>query len=212
MGSGRTTSRSRLNIVLARLFDDVPALDLNYGLGEHIQLTLQTGPVVLKQSGRGAVGGLGGTEAAVKWRFLDEEKAGVDMSMFPRIIFNIDGSSARRGLSDAGTRFQIPFQVAKSFGRFHADGEFGPLVGTVGRSEWLYGLVGGFDLTKTTGLMAELHVTGRTNFTEQTATLNFGIRHELDKAHILIMSLGHEVYSPDDSLALVGYFGVQLLF
>lgn len=191
---------------------DVPALDLNYGVGEHIQLTLQTGPVVLKESGRGAVGGLGGTEAAVKWRFLDEENASVDISMFPRIIFNIDRSSARRGLSEDGTRFQIPFQAAKSFGRFHADAEFGPLVGTVGRSEWLYGVVGGFDLTKTTGLMAELHVTGRTNFTDQTVTLNVGVRHQLDKAHILIMSLGQEVHSPDSSLVLIGYCGMQLLF
>jgi len=191
---------------------DVPALDLNYGVGEHIQLTLQTAPVVSKQDGRGAVGGLGGTEAAVKWRFLDEESGHVDMSMFPRIIFNIAESSARRGLSEDGTRFQIPFQVAKSFGRFHADAEFGPLVSTVGRSEWLYGVVGGFDLTKKTGLMAELHVNGRTNFTEQTVTMNFGTRHELDKTHILIVSLGHEVHSPDDSLALIGYFGMQLLF
>jgi hypothetical protein len=191
---------------------DVPALDLNYGVGEHIQLTLQTGPVVFKQDGRGAVGGLGGTETAVKWRFFDEESAGVDMSMFPRIIFNITESSARRGLSDPGTRFQIPFQVARSFGRFHADAEVGPLVSTVGRSEWLYGVVGGFDLTKTTGLMAELNGTGRTNFTEQTLILNFGLRHELDKTHILIVSLGHEIHSPDASLALIGYFGVQLLF
>ena len=53
---------------------DLPALDLNYGLGEHIQLTLQGGPVLLKRSGHGLIGGLGGTEVAVKWRFLDEEK------------------------------------------------------------------------------------------------------------------------------------------
>jgi len=191
---------------------DVPALDLNYGVGEHIQLTLQTGPVVLKRSGHGAVGGLGGTEAAIKWRFLDEENASVDMSMFPRIIFNLDESSARRGLAEDGTRFQIPFQAAKTFGRFHADAEIGLLVSTVGRSEWLYGVVGGIDLTKTTGVMAELHGTARSDFTDQTVTLNFGVRHELDKAHILIVSLGHEVHSPERSLALIGYFGVQLLF
>ena len=54
---------------------DVPAIDLNYGVGEHIQLTLQTAPVLLKRSGHGLIGGLGGTEAAVKWRFLDEATA-----------------------------------------------------------------------------------------------------------------------------------------
>jgi hypothetical protein len=96
---------------------DVPAIDLNYGVGEHIQLTLQTAPALLKRSDRSLIGGLRGTEAALKWRFVDEEKSGFDMSMFPRVVFNVVQSSARRGLADDGTRFQIPFQAAKSFGR-----------------------------------------------------------------------------------------------
>ena len=125
------------------------------------------------------IGGLGGTEAAVKWRFLDEEKSGFDVSMFPRVIFNITQSSVRRGLAEDGTRFQIPFQVAKTFGRFHADAEFGPLASTVGRSEWIYGIVGGMELAKTTMLMAELHGTSRMNFTRDVLTVNFGLRHQL---------------------------------
>jgi hypothetical protein len=85
-------------------------------VGEHIQLTLQTASTLLKHSGHGLMGGLGGTEAAVKWRFFDEATSGFDMSMFPRIIFNAVHSSVRRGLADDGTRFQIPFQMAKTFG------------------------------------------------------------------------------------------------
>src|SRR6478672_1643063 len=77
---------------------DIPGIDLNYGVGEHLQLTLQGGPVLRKRSDHGAIGGLGGTEAAVKWRFLDEDKSGLDLSMFPRVIFNIEQSSVRRGL------------------------------------------------------------------------------------------------------------------
>ncbi len=191
---------------------DLPAIDFNYGVGEHIQLTLETAPVLLKRDDHGPIGGLGGTETAIKWRFLDEEKNGFDMSMFPRIIFNIQQSSARRGLAEDGTRFQIPFQAAKTFGRFHADAEFGPVGISVGRSEWLYGIVGGFDVAKPTMLMAELHGTSRMNFSQQVLTLNFGVHHELTKTRILIVSLGHEIVSPEDSLALIGYFGVQLLY
>src|ERR1700720_4540861 len=105
---------------------DLPAIDLNYGVGDHIQLTLQTAPVLLKREDHGPIGGLGGTEAAWKWRFVDEDKRGFDVSMFPRIIFHIQSSSGRRSLAADGTRFQIPFQSAKTFGRFHADVEFGP--------------------------------------------------------------------------------------
>jgi hypothetical protein len=191
---------------------DAPGIDLNYGVGEHIQLTLQGGPVLLKRSGRGMIGGLGGTEAAVKWRFLDEEKSGVDASMFPRVIFNVVQSSVRRGLAEDGTRFQIPFQAAKQFGRFHVDAEFGPLAGTVGRAEWLYGVVGGVEVSKKTMLMAELHGTSRMNFTRDVLAVNVGLRHGFTETRILIASLGRELRDPDQSLALIGYLGVQLLY
>ena len=41
---------------------DLPAIDLNYGVGEHVQLTLQTAPVLLKRGGHGPIGGIGRTE------------------------------------------------------------------------------------------------------------------------------------------------------
>ena len=191
---------------------DLPVIDLNYGVGEHIQLTLQGGPVLLKRSGHGLIGGLGGTEAAVKWRFLDEEKSGFDASMFPRVISNITQSSVRRGLAEDGTRFQIPFQIAKTFGRFHADAECGPLANTIGRSEWIYGIVGGVELAKTTMLMTELHGTSRMNFTRDILTVNVGLRRQLTEARILIASIGHELRDPDHARSFIGYLGVQLLY
>jgi hypothetical protein len=191
---------------------DVPAIDLNYGVGEHIQLTLQTAPVLLKRSGHGLIGGLGGTEAAVKWRFLDDTTSGFDMSMFPRVIFNVVQSSVRRGLAEEGTRFQIPFQAAKTFGRLHLDAEFGPRASTVGRSEWLCGIVCGFDVAKPTMLMAELHDESRMNFSRDVLTLNFGLRHEFTETYILIVSMGHELRSTDQPTALIGYFGMQFVY
>ena len=190
----------------------LPEIDLNYGVGEHIQLTLQTAPVLLKRSGHGLIGGLGETEAAVKWRFLDEATSGFDMSIFPRVIFNTTQSSVRRGLAEDGTRFQIPFQAAKAFGRLHVDIEAGPRASTVGRSEWLDGIVCGFDLTKSTMLMAELHDESRMNFSRDVLTLNFGLRHEFTQTYILIVSMGHELRSPDQSTALIGYFGMQFVY
>jgi len=191
---------------------DVPEIDLNYGVGDHIQLTLQTAPVLLKRSGQGLIGGWGGTEAAVKWRFLDEATSGVDMSMFPRVLFNVSQSSVRRGLAEDGTRFQIPFQIAKTFGRLRVDAEFGPLASTVGRSEWLYGIVCGFDVAKTTMLMAELHDESRMNFSRDVLTLNFGLRREFTENYILIVSMGHELRSPNQPTALIGYFGMQFVY
>jgi hypothetical protein len=190
---------------------DLPEIDLNYGVGDRIQLTLQTAPVLLKRSGHGLIGGIGGTEAAVKWRFLDEATSGFDMSMFPRVIFNVAQSSVRRGLAEDGTRFQIPFQAAKAFGRWHADVEIGPRVSTVGRSEWLCGVVAGLDVTKQTMLMTELHDESRMNFSRDVLTVNFGLRHAFTENYILIVSMGHELRSPEPT-ALIGYFGMQFVY
>ena len=191
---------------------DAPGIDLNYGVGENLQFTLQGGPVILKRGGHGAIGGIGGTEAAVKWRFVDEEKRGFDLSMFPRVIFSVSRASVRRGLAEDGTRFQIPLQVARTVGRFHFDAEFGPTASTIGRAEFLYGIVGGVALGMTTMVMAELHGTSRTDFTREVLTLNLGFRHNLSETRILIASLGHEIRDPDQARALIGYLGLQLLY
>jgi hypothetical protein len=191
---------------------DVPEMDLNYGVGDHIQVTLQTAPVISKRSGHGLIGGLGETEAAVKWRFFDEATSAFDVSMFPRVIFNVQQSSIRRELAEDGTRFQIPFQAAKTFGRLHLDAELGPRASTIGRSECLYGIVGGFDVSKSTMLMAELHDESRMNFSRDVLTLNFGLRHEFTENYILIVSMGHELRSPDQPTALIGYFGMQFVY
>lgn len=190
---------------------DAPAIDLNYGVGDRIQLTLQTAPVLLKREDHGWIGGLGGTEAAVKWRFVDDQRTGLSISMFPRVIFNMSQSSFRRGLSEDGTRFQLPIQIAKSFKTFDLDFEWGPLASTVGRAEWLYGIVLGVDLTKTTALMAELHGTSRINFDQDVLTANFGVRQKINDHCVFIGSLGHELRSPE-TRAVIGYCGVQLLF
>ena len=135
------------------------------------------------------------------------------MSVFPRVIFNLTQSSVDRGLADDGTLdSQLPLQVAKKFGPWLTDLEFGPLVSTVGRSEWLYGIVGGLELGKATAIMAELHGESRSNFTNDVLTLNFRLRQELSETRILILSAGHELRSADQARALIGYFGLQLVF
>jgi hypothetical protein len=191
---------------------DLPQFDLNYGAGDHIQLNLQTAPVLLKRSGHGVVAGLSEMQTAVKWRFLDEDKIGFDMSTYPRLLFNVAQSFVRRGLADAGTRFQIPVEAAKKFGPVDLNVEVGSVIGTVGRSEWIYGIVAGHELSKSTSVMAELHGGARANFTRDVLTANVGLRHELTEHQILILSVGHDLYSNDGARAFIGYFGMQLAF
>ena len=93
--------------------------------------------------------------------------------MFPRVIFNVVHSSVRRGLADDGTRFQIPFQAAKTFGRLHVDAEFGPRARPLVEANGLWNCLR-VRLAKPTMLMAELHDESRMNFSRDVLTLNFG--------------------------------------
>jgi hypothetical protein len=192
---------------------DAPGIDLNYGWGDNIQLNLQTSISVLKRGDHGLVAGLGAMETAVKWRFLDEDTNGLDMSMYPRLLFNVVHSSVRRGLAEDGTRFQIPFEAAKKFGPVALAAEFGPLVSSVGPGEFIYGVVAAHEISRTTSVMFEVHATSRVNLDQDVVTVNFGWRHNISEHAIWIASLGHDVHSEGGApLALIGYCGLQVLY
>ena len=189
----------------------IPDLDLNYGCGDHIQLNFETSLNILKREDHGPIGGLGSASVAVKWRFLDQENAGVDMSIYPRIEWNTLQSSVRRGLAEDGTRLFLPMQIARKFGRIDFDLELGSLLSTVGRSQWAYGIVGGTALMSTTYLMAEIHGASRTNFDRDELTANFGIRQKINAHLNLISSVGTDLrWSEGERLPLIGYLGAQL--
>jgi hypothetical protein len=61
-------------------------------------------------------------------------------------------------------------------------------------------------------LMTELHDESRMNFSRHVLTLNVGLRHEFTENYILIVSMGHEVRSPDEPTALSGYCGMQFVY
>jgi len=50
------------------------------------------------------------------------------------------------------------------------------------------------------------------NFRRDVLTLNFGLRHEFTENYILILSIGHELRSPYQPTALIGYFGMQFVY
>src|SRR5437879_8145699 len=59
----------------ARLFA-IPLLDVNYGVGEHIQLKAEVPWLVLRERGAKTQSGIGSANFGVKWRFLDNDRHG----------------------------------------------------------------------------------------------------------------------------------------
>ena len=83
-------------------------LDLNYGPVEDVQLTA-TLPVVYA-NGVGSV--TGDIELGIKYRFIHNEKSGIDVAIFPRVIL----PTAGRGFGTGRVSFLLPVWAQKTIG------------------------------------------------------------------------------------------------
>lgn len=97
---------------------EAPLLEINCGLGECTQLKFEVPWVVLHRCDNGTADGLGIPKSAVKYRFRDEDRHGMSMSIYPQFEFNNPTSSDERGLIDDGVRLKLPVQITRSAGSF----------------------------------------------------------------------------------------------
>jgi hypothetical protein len=189
---------------------NTPALDLNYGVGDHIQLNYSVSWIALHTAGEGAKSGLGNSEVAVKWRFFDEDKNGAALSVYPRFIFNNPVASADRGLVDKGTVFRLPFQMEKKLGMIIINPEICHDFRQEGGDEWQYALVLKYDEIK--GIEALMEVFGTTDdsFRNQMNVINIGIRKDLSENFSLHASAGRSLRRAPDQPTLLSYVGLQM--
>jgi hypothetical protein len=87
---------------------EVPQIDLNFGLGDRIQLTYEV-PYVLQSSGGQPVqSGWSNGYPGLKWRFLDEGEDGWQMSTFPQVETGASMRARQKGIAAPGPRYLLP--------------------------------------------------------------------------------------------------------
>jgi hypothetical protein len=188
----------------------LPQIDLNFGLGERIQLTYEVPYVVALRDGAPTAMGWSNAYPGIKWRFFDQGEGGWQLSAFPQ--FETAGSAAaqRRGIADAGSRLLLPLELARVVGAFSVNFEAGYYV--QGSPERILGLVIGHGFTPRFELDAELyndHVLG--NATD-SVTLDLGGRYRLSRSFILLFMAGRSLTgSSFGQTQFMGYLGVQIL-
>jgi hypothetical protein len=144
----------------SRLLLEAPLVDINYGVGERIQLKFEIPWLFLDEDDGPSKNGLGNSQVGVKWRFLDQAEEWLDVSVYPQVEFNNPSSSARRDLVDDGTAWTLPIELEKSFGPVSVNPEIGYVL-LEDEDEWLYGLALGYSPSSGIELLAELHGPGR---------------------------------------------------
>lgn len=199
--------RSREERVIA-----APTLDVNYGVGDHLQLKYEVALLAVDRDGEDARVGVGNSEIGLKWRFLDEDRHGVSASVYPKVEFNNPTDSVRRGVVESGTHVLLPFQFAKTVGPVEVFGEAGYQFVQHEEDLWIYGLAVAYPLSQRLELLAEVHGTVEQDFDDHEPLVNAGLAWGLSEHTNLLLSIGRGLRDRDKSPDLLLYAGVQFNF
>lgn len=190
---------------------EIPNVDVNYGVGNRIQLKFEVPWVVRKDSGQNAESGLGNTGIGMRYRFIDESRYGFAMSTYPAFEFSGSASSVRRGVAGGGRQFFLPVEIAKSISGVGVNGEAGYLFEQGGQGSWEYGLLVGRDASERVELLGELHGSSPRGFSGNELLLNLGSRIRITDHVTLLFSAGRTLHSPGTPTTIAA-LGIQLNF
>ena len=177
---------------------DIPAVDINYGYGDHIQLKIEMPVMDYFHNNDGSFVGTGNIKIGVRTRFLDEETSGIAVSTYPQYEFN-NSSIAEE---NEAPQFFLPLEAAKSFGKFHYAAE-------AGYTFIASGIVMGYDQSEHCELLTELHGDNHIHAGLEEIIFNLGLTCVLTMSLGSLASAGTTVYSPERGRTYIAYVGIR---
>jgi hypothetical protein len=189
-----------------------PLLDINYGLGDRLQLKYQVPYLFDSDNGGSFRAGVGNSLVGVKWRFYEQSgEKGWHISTYPQAELNNPDDSYERGLVDRGPRFLLPVEITKILGPVEANFEGGYWFSGHKPGERILGLALGHEFNKRFEGLFELYDDVLLGGEQRSDTFDFGGRYEFHKHLLLLFMAGHglgRVGGQDASF--IGYFGLQI--
>lgn len=179
---------------------EVPLIDVNYGLGERVQLKVE-GPFEADGRADGPLrSGLNTVEFGVKWRFLDQGRLfPLDVSTYPQLELDRHGAP----------EYLLPVEIAREFGRFAANAEAGASWEGRAPEEWFYGLALGFQAMRGTEVLSEAHATTERDGSGTETIVEAGLRQQV-RGVLVMASAGHSLWEPAGEPArTIVYLGVS---
>ena len=189
-----------------------PDLDINFGIGDRVQLTYENAWLRVQRHSSAAEFGLGQSNPGVKWRFYAGGESGLSISVFPQLFVNNPNHAVHRGVTPATDTFLLPFEFAKKFGPIGVNYEAGYQFVHNGPDGWLMGLVLGHEFTKKLEMGGEFYSQGAFHPSNAQPTIGMGARYKIHSPVVVLLMAGRslESTSPNQSY-FVGYFGLQFL-
>jgi hypothetical protein len=189
----------------------MPQIDLNFGLGERMQLTYEVPYVVQSASGAPQVSGWSNAYPGIKWRFLDQGEGGWQMAIFPQYETAGSASAQAKGIAEEGSRLLLPLEVAKTFGPLDLDFEAGYYFAHGGPEERILGFVAGHRFTPRLELDAELYNDHAMGALPNFTTLDVGGRYRLGRGFVLLFMAGRSIANSSGEIDFMSYLGIQIL-
>jgi hypothetical protein len=191
---------------------EAPILDLNYGVGKRIQLKFEIPFVIHGSDAEPTRSGLGNSLMGVKWRFYDNKKHHLQLSMYPQFGFNNPTASVSRGIVDPGRNFLLPSEVTKKIGPIDVDGEAGYNFTQSRPDNWIAGLALGHQATPRLEVLGEIYRNAEIGTSIHNNTFDFGGRLKLHNPVLLLFMAGRSFRGPASGQSqFIGYFGLQFL-
>lgn len=188
---------------------EAPIIDINYGLGDRIQLKYETPYVLGSHPGEPLRSGPGNSKFGVKYRFLQNEKLDLNISTYPQLEVNNTKNSVDRDLAEKGPSFLLPVEVTKKVGKVEMNLEAGHWF-TQNKGYWIAGLAGGVHPSKRLEVLAEVYSDGNSENDNRNNTFDFGGRYRLSRNALIICMAGRSFSPPSSGQSqFIGYFGMQ---
>jgi hypothetical protein len=190
----------------------IPDVDINFGLGDRIQLTYESAWLRVQNPFTKTKFGEGQSNPGVKWRFYDHGGDGLKISVFPQLFLNNPNNAVRRGITPAEESFLMPVEFSKTFGPVDVNYEVGYQLVHKGPNGFLTGVVIGHDFSKKFEGDLEFYNQGPFHLADNQPTIGFGGRYKVHSPVILLFMAGRSLeFSTSSQSYFIGYFGLQFL-
>jgi hypothetical protein len=189
----------------------VPQIDINFGLGDRVQLTYEIPFVLQTEPGQPSQTGWNNAFVGLKWRFLDDKK-GWSASIFPQLEPPGLGASVKTGIAESGTKLLLPVEISKSVGPVNLGFEAGYFVLWHSHGERIIGFAAGHDVTPKLNILGEVYNDRAMGALPHDTTFDAGCKYEFHKG-LLLMFMAGRTFSGNSSgqPEFMGYVGVQIL-
>ncbi len=190
----------------------IPQIDLNFGVGERIQLTYEVPYVANATSGAPVHTGWGNGYPGIKWRFLDQGEDGWQASIFPQVETAGTRLARDNGLAEPGPRYLLPVEIYRKLGPLDVDVEVGYYLFGHASKERILGVAAGSSVTERLELDGEIYDDHADGAGPHFTALDLGGRYKLRTGVIALFMVGRSVNGfSRGQPEFMSYVGVQLL-